>query len=273
MWFSPLLPGAEIELSAGGALGSGAITEPADTVSGIGSTSTSGSGAITEGADTVSGSGSTATSGQGTVAEAADTVTGVGSTPPVGTGAVVEPADVASGTGTVIDNVQPAGKPTRHAKRRFGVFVNNVLMVFDTKAEADAALKPEPVREKKKPLIRVQGPLAPAKAPVKAPVNVPAKAPQIIELSTLEKLAAHFGSLPAFHARKQNARELVALHDELEAKQQAETREREDFEVVELIKAVHQESIQELMDLVQQLRAVTQFKGKHGKSNDRARVR
>lgn len=86
---------------AGGASGSAAITEGADTFAGTGSVGVSGSAAITEGADTAAGVGSIGVSGSAAITEGADTFAGTGTAGAAGSAAITEPADVAAASGSV----------------------------------------------------------------------------------------------------------------------------------------------------------------------------
>lgn len=89
--------------AGGGASGSGAVTEGADTVAGSGSIAVSGSAAISEAADVASGTGALGTSGAAAIAEGADTASGSGTAinGAAGSAAITEGADTVSGTGAL----------------------------------------------------------------------------------------------------------------------------------------------------------------------------
>ena len=89
------LPGAFI------AAGSAAITEAADTVSGLGGTAGSGQAAVVEPGDVVAGVGGTSVSGAGAAQESADVVSGSGILGATGDAAITEQPDVVSGLGGV----------------------------------------------------------------------------------------------------------------------------------------------------------------------------
>jgi hypothetical protein len=81
-------------------VGSGAIAEASDIVTGSGGQSITGSGTIAEAADQVVGVGTQAITGAGTVIEAVDVVAGVGTQSAIGSGTIAEAPDVVSGIGT-----------------------------------------------------------------------------------------------------------------------------------------------------------------------------
>lgn len=138
-------------------VGTAAIIEGTDTVaaSGTSGSAVNGTAAITEGADTVSAAGTTTIVATAAIVEGADTVAGSGTTTIVGIAAILEGGDivVASGavgtvTGTAAilegqDQVSANGSgglqtnAGRHAKR-YGVMDGWRLLLFNTKADADA---------------------------------------------------------------------------------------------------------------------------------------
>jgi len=90
-----------IKAASSGASGSAAITEPHDTVAGVGALSTTGSAAIHESSDTVAGSGALSTSGSASITEGADVISATGVAGIGGTAAIAEGADVVSGSGSL----------------------------------------------------------------------------------------------------------------------------------------------------------------------------
>lgn len=86
---------------SGGASGSAAITEGADSVSGTGSVGVSGSAAISEGSDSVAASGTVSVSGSAAITEGTDTVAASGTAGAAGLAAIQEGSDTVAASGSV----------------------------------------------------------------------------------------------------------------------------------------------------------------------------
>ena len=255
---------AYLSASAGGATGSAAITEGADTAAGTGSVGVSGSAVIVEGADTVSASGSVGVSGSAAILEGTDTVSASGSVGVSGSAAIIEGADTVTASGTATtgatgsaaitegsdavsatgsvgvsgsaavtegdDTVTATGSTPNSAAGRhrkwYGVRDGQKLLVFDSKVKADAARIALAERDAPKPKNRRK-----VKVREIPPPHEVLELPQVRRLAESQHETNTYHELLAAHSYTQ----LIQLHHDLKAQAQLRAQQAEEEEIAMLL--------------------------------------